>query len=583
MKLFRIVTCICLAALCVSLLGGCRKENESIAGTQGKPPIIGTTNGPTGTTGQTSAATVQYLPAEVENPEGLPVLKWVCITDMYYGGKNRVWREDAVHELNQMLKDRNMPFRIQFVMLNNSEYTLYYDWAEDPLVQEALQDADLIYANMTPSQMKDYLSPISDYVTGDANPSLKNAVVHSLNWYQGTVDGEIYAIPTIPSQSLEIGWSIGQYNYSPNLLDGQTVLDQLGLKTDDFKVAFSEADDLLAKIYAAGENKPFLSAGHEGILKIQNTQYGIPDTCAPSIIGGLAVYSLHTVGSCFVIDHSGDSPKVVHMMELPQVRAYQEAYMRYRKAGYLASSDEDIPLVLFSGGSGLAPYTTTEDRIHIPIDTPVFKQSVPGGRITGIAASSTKKEQAASLLALIAEDEEFRMQLFYGKEGRDYTVSEDGYYNIVKREDGACYSLDIFSPYAYFCGLTSAKDNISYVSPSTNNWSLIETEEYSALEYYRQTLTESVPVLPITFDYSGLEEELTSIQQAVEKYYPMFTNETEVKDDPDTPEDEYIPIMDKDGYEYVLQEFKKAGADAVITELQRQLDTWLAENPDWNK
>ena len=105
MKLFRIVIYICLFALSVSVLGGCQQKIDSTGGTPGRLPIIGATNGQTGTTGQTSAAVAQYLPAEVENPEGLPVLKWVCITDMYYGGKNRVWSEEAVHELNQMLQD----------------------------------------------------------------------------------------------------------------------------------------------------------------------------------------------------------------------------------------------------------------------------------------------------------------------------------------------------------------------------------------------------------------------------------------------------------------------------------------------
>ena len=204
--------------------------------------------------------------------------------------------------------------------------------------------------------------------------------------------------------------------------------------------------------------------------------------------------------------------------------------------------------------------------------------------MTGIAASSTKKEQATRLLALIADDEEFRMQLLYGKQGRDYTVSADGYYSIIKREDGACYSLDILSPYAYFSGLTSALANISYASPGTNNWSLIETDQYSALEYYRETLNRSVVNMPVFFDYSGLETDLTSIQRVAEKYFPMFTNPEEIKDDPDTPDvDEYIPKMDAEGYDYVLQSFKDAGSDKIIAELQRQLDAWLAENPDWNQ
>jgi len=54
----------------------------------------------------------QALPETVDNPDNLPVLKWVCLVDTY-GGWNRTWSEDAVIELNQMLADRKMPFRLQ--------------------------------------------------------------------------------------------------------------------------------------------------------------------------------------------------------------------------------------------------------------------------------------------------------------------------------------------------------------------------------------------------------------------------------------------------------------------------------------
>ena len=35
-------------------------------------------------------------------------------------------------------------------------------------------------------------------------------------------------------------------------------------------------------------------------------------------------------------------------------------------------------------------------------------------------------------------------------------------------------------------------------------------------------------------------------------------------------------------YDQMLAEIKAAGGDKIQAELQRQLDTWLAENPDWN-
>ena len=40
---------------------------------------------------------------------------------------------------------------------------------------------------------------------------------------------------------------------------------------------------------------------------------------------------------------------------------------------------------------------------------------------------------------------------------------------------------------------------------------------------------------------------------------------------------------DPEAYDEFLQKVKDAGGDKIQAELQRQLDAWLAENPDWNQ
>ena len=41
--------------------------------------------------------------------------------------------------------------------------------------------------------------------------------------------------------------------------------------------------------------------------------------------------------------------------------------------------------------------------------------------------------------------------------------------------------------------------------------------------------------------------------------------------------------MTPEYYDQMLAEINAAGGDKIQAELQRQLDEWLAENPDWNK
>ena len=106
---------------------------------------------------------IQYLPEKVENPDKLPVLKWLCLTDATMGGgPDRVWSETAVHQLNEMLAQRNMPFRLQFIMLTRAS-SKGKAWLELESVQKLLAEADLVNGNLTSAEIKKYLTPITEY------------------------------------------------------------------------------------------------------------------------------------------------------------------------------------------------------------------------------------------------------------------------------------------------------------------------------------------------------------------------------------------------------------------------------------
>ena len=96
---------------------------------------------------------IQYLPEKVENPDNLPVLNWLCLTDATMGGgPDRVWSEEAAEQLNQMLAERNMPFRLQFVLLTR-ESSKGKAWLELESVQKLLAEADLVNGNLTSAEI----------------------------------------------------------------------------------------------------------------------------------------------------------------------------------------------------------------------------------------------------------------------------------------------------------------------------------------------------------------------------------------------------------------------------------------------
>ena len=104
---------------------------------------------------------------------------------------------------------------------------------------------------------------------------------------------------------------------------------------------------------------------------------------------------------------------------------------------------------------------------------------------------------------------------------------------------------------------------------------------YATLESFQEVLDHSTPHYPIVFDYSGLKKELAAVQKVINLYFPNIATTKEIRDDPTTKEKDPVPVMNEAGYAQMLQAFKDAGSDKIVAELQKQLDAWLAENPDW--
>jgi len=539
--------CLCLAL--VLILGGC----GNIAPQQSTPDNT-TISVPEITepepTEPDPVITCQYLPQEVNNPENLPVLKWVCLTERPYGGGVRIWNESAAMELNQMLADKNMPFRVQFVLFAMDVWLTDSDWFSRPETQNALKDSDLIYGMMTAEEMQNYLQPITEYVQADAASSLLQAVPHSLNWLSGTVEGEVYGIRTIPAQSWANGWVIAP-----------EVFDTYGLSADDFTGNFWEMDKVFQKIYAQNGNEPFLYNNNSKFLRTEALDPKAIDDYFPSAIYDLVNNIYFGAGAIFGIDYSGQSPKIVNKLDTETVCNIQNALTRYIKAGYI--TDQAAKAVVHYGSvAGAHTYTRGQGETVIPMTTPVFKATSANGYMSGISANTQNRACALMLLKLIAEDNEVAMQLFFGKEGRDYTI-ENGYYTLQTQEDGTSYSLDFISPLAYFCGMTSDKTTADMRSPGTENWNFVQYNGKTLLRSYQELLDESVLSYPVVFDYSGFEDELKAIETVCLEYFPEFAVLTETQ------------------YDQMLKELEDAGSQKIVEALQKQLDQWLSENPDW--
>ena len=534
---------------------------------------------------------IQYLPEKVENPDNLPVLNWLCLTDATMGGgPDRVWSEAAAHQLNQMLAERNMPFRLQFVLLTR-ESSKGKAWLELESVRKLLAEADLVNGNLTSAEMKKYLTPITEYATGDAQPSLKNAAPYRQFWDAATVGGQIYGIRAgRPAQPSATGWMIDK-----------TVMESLGLTAEDFQGKyFWEMDEAFARIFMKNGGEPFLTFYDGGMVEILPNASGEIVKFYPGMIQPLAGGRFQTIGAFYAVDYGQEMPVVVNLLDTEYFRSFQEAVLRYTDAGYV-TGDAAKNLISY-GDIRTDTLYSDEANVYVPVE-PVYTVTQRGGYVSGITTTTKYKSEALSLLALIADDEAFRMHLFYGKEGQDYTVSSSGIYSMTFHKDpggdekkAICYNMDFLSTLSYYSGMTSdryAEDDTFIYAPNTRHDTDLVPEGMSLLEFHRDLMENACARYPyaasgadtatLTFDFSALLQDVEAVKAALEPYGRDYINTEDIEDDPETEEDETRHRMTPEYYDQMLAEINAAGGDKVLAELQRQLDQWLAENPEWNK
>lgn len=553
-----------LLVLIVSLLTGCVTVPDSTTDER-KPsvPILGDvdpTEMTTVGTEPTTQFTTQCIPETVDNPDGLPVLQWLCLET----GRDNFQKlsQNAAVEINRMLKETGMPFRLQFVLCSTDSFETT-DWFSIAAIQEALTKADLIYGKFTEDQAKQYLMPLTGHVDGSATPSLTGTVPHEKYWHLGKLGGEILGVPTLFTPPLGHGFSVDS-----------NVLTDWGITVEDFAVPYWEMDSLFARIYEKNGHKAFLydPVGDYKILTDPNTgnQYHENNSsvirtghiCLPGSFYQQIMGHFQTVTSCFAIDFSSGKPTVVNYLETDFVRLSQAAMLRYRKAGYLTISDTTALMRNIFVYSDQFYLNEAEKYVLIPAEDPLFsaKTATP---LNGISALSNHQEEALMLLSLIASDEAFRELLLFGVEGQDYTLTEAGAHMPIAQADGSSYPMSFLSPYSSLYGTGS-----DFMIPTQDGSTRRET--------YQATMDRVQVTCDITFNLSTIAAEV----EAVNAILARQDREDFEKDPP--IQFAIFGNLTETEYDQMLAEIRAAGGDKILAELQRQLDTWLAENPDWN-
>lgn len=560
------IALILILAVLLLLIVGCNKQEVQPSSAATVPTMINPslvrppepnseasyTEPGSGGSSQASVLKIQYLPETVEQSDGRAVLKWVCLLDGGIGGMRRTWAQEAADDVNQMLKQKNMPFQIQFVLVSSDEYLYNFDWFSRTEVQYLLTDADLVTGYMDAEEMKTYLAPVTEHTA--AGGALENAVPHPYYWLKASVDGTVYGFPIDAIPAYSEGWNVSK-----------ELMTRARLTEQDFLKPFWGMDEVFADLFAANDNQPFIYLSSDTASYTKDS--GINEL-APAYLP-YELYNrlqLNRIGSCYAVDYSENTPRVVNYLETEAVRNYQQAMLRYKEAGYV-SSDFMQGLVKYS------MYPDWRDGfVHISLGDYLYYAVESDGYVTGIGANCVNREAVITFLQLIAEDKEFQMQMFFGEEGRDYEV-KDGCYKLLKREDGSDYSMDFLSPWSYFCGLSQDSESGSSRSPATfGNWQLAGNTGEEKLQLHIEVLNKAKTVVPNNFDFAGFEQTVADLEWNFRRYFPYFFYGR-------VYQGVNYPALTPEIYDLMLYDLEQAGAKDLEKELQFQLDEWLEKNP----
>ena len=492
------------------------------------------------------------LPETVDNPENLPVLKWVsfCTSSpddtrvLTSFDRNTQWSEEAAEEVNAMLAACEMPFRIQFVLFTTEEKRI--DWLRVPEVREVMAEADLITGVFTQAEAIRYLMPITEYVSEDAEISLSGHVAHALEWNASTYDGEVYGLPAGRDYPIGGGWHVRD-----------EVFTEYGFTVEDFQKDFLSMDEVFAELYEKNGNKRFFGLDNADLTwRYKNGVAAI----WPGSMHEMIDSRFDCIGLCYGIDYSGEKPVVVNYLETEYFTQLRQKLFEYSK--YLYSESDANELVAYRTCYSAypacyyeEPYGTIEPgyRWLIPVEqTSVSTEYLQ--KMTGILKKSDQRTFALQLLEALGEDETFRKQFLFGWEGKDYKVV-DGEYQALSREDGT-YNMKFLSGMSPFCGFI-------YDDYGTNEFLLPEADGMNRLETYQSSVEQSQIWAPVTFNWSQMRTERAQIEKILRDYL------------------QYLPYVSDTTYERLLERVRDAGGDRIKRELQRQLDEWFAENPEW--
>lgn len=350
------------------------------------------------------------------------------------------------------------------------------------------------------------------------------------------INGKLYTIPVVSVKGQSYGFIMRS-----------DLLDKYGYSTDSQTMSVDELEEMFAKV-KEGEGDTFYPIA------------GLPDTAEFIKYDDLGV-SLST-GAIML---NGDTDTVVNFYATDEYKAYAERMYDWAQKGYINpdASSQDSPATLVAAGGYGGQFSSVQPGQDTWVGntagyemTSITIEGLEAYSITtnlsniswGISSTCENPEKAMQLLNLFYSDNDLGTIMSAGLEGATYEVadSDDEGHIIIQFPEG----LDMMSVPYY---------NLFGVWPNNKSqWTPTEISYFDEVEAYNASVEYS-PAFGYTFDTSGFETQLTSVDAVKTQYNDTISGG---KADPETTVAEFVKALED------------AGINDLIAANQEQYNSW---------
>ncbi|WP_079913313.1 ABC transporter substrate-binding protein [Paenibacillus sp. 32352] len=407
------------------------------------------------------------------------------------------------------------------------------------VISAAGEEYDLAYTspssnNYYQNVAKGAFIPLDDLLASYA-PKTKAAVPEIL-WNAAKVKGKLYGVVNYQIVAMPYGYSI------PKQYLEKYQVDANGIKS---------YDDLTPYYQKWKEEHPALLYNKDGGDGFSN----VPPLWGMDSVGGSMTPGwIRLDDPSLTVINQFESPEF--KKEVERKRALYTLGIIPKDAAVMGGNDVNNAYKagkyqLFTTGVGVKPGVASEEKAkyngiqmeYRALSEPLITTSSALGTMTAISKTSKNPERAMMFLELLNTNKELYRLISYGIEGK--------HYNVVDKDNGV---IELIKDSGY-------TPNTAWMFGNQFNGFYLSKEDVGNFEKIKQmnTSAKASPTLGFNFDAEPVKTEIAQTTSVYKEYKDILMSGTA---DPAKTLPEF------------LEKMRKAGADKIIAEKQKQIDEW---------